>query len=93
MKHRALIPIESRLEGGVNRRNLNFTTSNTLQAGVSVRTNIKSGREGKTNQPKNKADEHGDLFYRGLVPKNLVPVELVTNTGSLSTLSLSQTIT
>jgi hypothetical protein len=49
MKHRALIPIESRLEG-VNRRNLKFTTLNTLQVGVSVRTKIKSEREGKTNQ-------------------------------------------
>jgi hypothetical protein len=77
----------------VNRRNQKFTTLNTLQAGVSVRTNIKSRREGKTNQPRNKADEHGDLFYRGSVLKNLVPVEVVTKTGSLSTLSLSQTVT
>jgi hypothetical protein len=37
---------ESRLEG-VDRRKLKFTTLNTLQAGVSVRTNVKSGREGK----------------------------------------------
>jgi hypothetical protein len=29
------------------------------------------------------------LFYRGSVLKNLVPVEVVTKTGSLSTLSLS----
>jgi hypothetical protein len=41
----------------------------------------------------NQANEHGDLFYRGSVPKNLVPVEVVTKTGSLSTLSLSQTVT
>jgi hypothetical protein len=40
--------IESRLEG-VDRRKLKLTTLNTLQAGVSVRTNVKSGREGKTN--------------------------------------------
>jgi hypothetical protein len=40
----------------------------------------------KTNQPRDKADEHGDLFYRGSVPKNLVPVEVVRKTGSLSTL-------
>jgi hypothetical protein len=38
-------------------------------------------------------DEHGDLFYRGLVLKNLVPIEVVTKTGSLSTLSLSQMVT
>jgi hypothetical protein len=47
---------ESRLEG-VDRRNLKFTTLNTLQAGVSFRTNVKSGREGETNQSRNKADD------------------------------------
>jgi hypothetical protein len=31
------------------------------------------------------------LFYRGSVLANLLPVEVVTKTGSLSTLSLSQT--
>jgi hypothetical protein len=40
--------------------------------------NIKSGREGKTNQPRNNVDEHDDLFYRGSVLKNLVPIEVVT---------------
>jgi hypothetical protein len=33
-----------------------------------------------------------DLFYRGSVLANLLPVEVVTETGSLSTLSLSQTV-
>ncbi|KAL5661092.1 hypothetical protein ACJX0J_028217, partial [Zea mays] len=32
---------------------------------------FESEREGKTNQPRNKADEHGDLFYRGSILKNL----------------------
>jgi hypothetical protein len=32
-------------------------------------------------------------FYRDLVPKNLVPIEEVIKTGSISTLSLSQTVT
>jgi hypothetical protein len=32
---------------------------------------------------------HGDLFYRGSVPKNLIPVEEATKAGSISTLSLS----
>jgi hypothetical protein len=41
----------------------------------------------------NQANEHGDLFYRGSVPKNLVPVEEVTKTGSIPTLYLSQTVT
>jgi hypothetical protein len=49
--------------------------------------------EGKTNQTRIKASEHDDLFYRGSIPKNLVPVEEVTKTGSILTLSLSQTIT
>jgi hypothetical protein len=35
----------------VDRRNLKFTTLSTLQVGVSVRIKVKSGREGKTNQP------------------------------------------
>jgi hypothetical protein len=33
-----------------------------------------------------------DLFYRGSVLANLLPVEVVTKIGSLSTLSLSQTV-
>jgi hypothetical protein len=48
---------------------------------------------GKQINQENKADEHGDLFYRVSVPKNLVPIEVVTKTGSLSILSLSQTVT
>jgi hypothetical protein len=71
----------------------NYKLKHTLQAGVSVRNEFESEREGKTNKPRNKADEHGDLFYRGSVLKNLVPVEVVTKIGSLSTLSLSQTVT
>jgi hypothetical protein len=37
--------------------------------------------------------EHGDLFYRGSVPKNLVPVEEATKAGSISIFSLSQMVT
>jgi hypothetical protein len=48
---------------------------------------------GQTNQAKMNAREHGDLFYRGSVPKNLVPVEEATKARSISTLSLSQTVT
>jgi hypothetical protein len=64
-----------------------------MQAGVSVRIKFKSDERGKTNQTRIKASKHGDLFYQGSVPKNLVPVEEVINTGSISTLSLSQTVT
>jgi hypothetical protein len=32
---------------------------------------------------------HDDLFYRDLVPKNLILVEEATKVGSISTLTLS----
>jgi hypothetical protein len=32
---------------------------------------------------------HGDLFYLGSVPTNLIPVEEATKVGYISTLSLS----
>jgi hypothetical protein len=50
-------------------------------------------KRGQINQAKIKASEHDDLFYRGSVPKNIVPVEEATKAGSISTLSLSQTVT
>jgi hypothetical protein len=76
----------------VNRRNLKFITLNTHhKPGLALELNS-SPKRGKTNQPRNKASEHDDLFYRGSVPKNLIPVE-VTETRSISTLSLSQTVT
>jgi hypothetical protein len=37
--------------------------------------------------------EHGNLFYRGSVPKNLVPIEEATKVGSISTFFLSQMVT
>jgi hypothetical protein len=48
---------------------------------------------GKTNQMKINTSERGDLFYRGSVPKNLVPVEEATKAGFIPTISLSQTVT
>jgi hypothetical protein len=45
MKHRVLIPIESRLEG-VNRVNLKFTNLITTTSRVSVRNINESEREG-----------------------------------------------
>jgi hypothetical protein len=76
-------------------RNWNLQTlSTTTQwiAGVSVRNKFESEREG-TNKSQANEEWHGDLFYRGSVLANLIPVEVVTKTGSLSTLSLSQTVT
>jgi hypothetical protein len=78
----------------VDRRNLRIINLSThYKPGLALEQISSTGERGKTNQPRNKADEHSDLFYRGSVLKNLVPVEVVTKTGSLSTLSLSQTVT
>jgi hypothetical protein len=77
----------------VNRRNLKFTSLNTnYKPGLALELKSSPG-EGGINQPRNKADEHSDLFYRGSVLKNLVPIEVVIKTESLSTLSLNQTVT
>jgi hypothetical protein len=46
MKHRALIPIDSRLEGGLNRAKLKFTKLITTTSRVRVRNKIESAREG-----------------------------------------------
>jgi hypothetical protein len=43
----------------------------------------------QTNQVRIKARRHDDLFYRGSVPRNLIPVEEATKAGSISTISLS----
>jgi hypothetical protein len=78
----------------VNRQNLKFINLSThYKPGSALELNSSLRARGKTNQTRNKASEHGDLFYRGSVPKNLVPVEEVTKTGSIPTLSLSQTVT
>jgi hypothetical protein len=36
---------------------------------------------------------HADLFYRGSILSNLLPVEKATKAGSVSTLTFSQTVT
>jgi hypothetical protein len=53
MKHRALIPIESRLEG-VNRAKLKFTKLITTTSRVSIRNIIESEREGENKSQANK---------------------------------------
>jgi hypothetical protein len=75
-------------------RNLKFINLSThYKPGLALELNPSLKERVKTNQPRNKANEHGDLSYRGSILKNLVPVEVVTKTGSLSTLFLSQTVT
>jgi hypothetical protein len=72
---------------------MKFTTLNThYKPGLALELKSSPG-EGENKSNRKQADEHSDLFYRGSVLKNLVPVEVVTKTGSLSTLSLSQTVT
>jgi hypothetical protein len=61
----------------VNRWNLkNINLSTHYKPRLALERIISPGERGETNQPRNKADEHGDLFYRGSIPKNLVPVEV-----------------
>jgi hypothetical protein len=77
----------------VNRANLKFINFSTTTSWVSVRNINESEREGGKQIASKQRVRHKDLFYRGSVFANLLPVEVVTKTGSLSTLSLSQTVT
>jgi hypothetical protein len=78
----------------VNRWNLKFTNLSThYKLGLALELKSSPRERVKTNQPRNKADETVICFYRGSVLENLVPIEVVIKTGSLSTLSLSQTVT
>ena len=86
---------ESRLEGGgVNRAKLKFSKIITTTSRVSVRNINESARERTQNKSQaNNEVRHMDLFYRGSVLANLLPVEEATKAGSFSTLSLSQMVT
>jgi hypothetical protein len=64
MKHRALIPIESRLEG-VNRANLKFINLSTSTSRVSIRIMNESEREGeKTNRKQIRSETQGFVLPR-----------------------------
>jgi hypothetical protein len=57
MKYRALIPIESRLEG-VNRRKLKFTNfKHNYKSGLALEIKPSPKERVKTNQPRNKASD------------------------------------
>jgi hypothetical protein len=48
----------------VNRRNLKIINLSThYKPGLALEMNPSPKERGKTNQPRNKADEHDDLFY------------------------------
>jgi hypothetical protein len=70
----------------VNRAKLKFTNINTTTSRVSVRNKTESAREGENKSQANNEVRHEDLFYRGSVLSNLLPVEEATKAGSLSTL-------
>ena len=71
----------------MNRAKLKFTNINTTTSRVSVSNKETSPRERAQNKSQaNKQVRHGDLFYRGSVLANLLPVEEATKAGSLSTL-------
>jgi hypothetical protein len=72
--------------GGVNRAKLKFSKTITTTSRVSVRNIIKSAREGAKQIASKWRMWHADLFYRGSVLANLLPVEEATKAGSLSTL-------
>jgi hypothetical protein len=76
----------------VNRAKLKFTNINTTTRWVSVRNKHESEREGAKQIVSKCGVRHNDLFYRGSVLANLLPVEEATKVGSFSTLSLSQTV-
>jgi hypothetical protein len=76
----------------VNRAKLKFTNINTTTSRVSVRNIIESAREGDNKSQANNEVRHANLFYRGSVLSNLLPVEEATKAGSFSTPSLSQTV-
>jgi hypothetical protein len=78
--------------GGVNRAKLKFTKLITTTTRVSVRNIIESERGRENKSQANKEVRHKDLFYRGSVLANLLPVEEATKAGSFSTPSLSQTV-
>jgi hypothetical protein len=70
----------------VNRAKLKFTNINTTTSRVSVRNINESAREGVKQIASKWRVWHVDLFYRGSVLANLLPVEEATKAGSLSTL-------
>jgi hypothetical protein len=56
MKYRALIPIESRLEGGVNRRNLRFVNlKHNYKSGLALEIKSSPKERAKTNHKKMKS--------------------------------------
>jgi hypothetical protein len=71
---------------------MKFAKLITTTSRVSIRNNNESKREGAKQIAGKQKMRHVDLFYRGSVLSNLLPVEEATTAESISTLSLSQTV-
>jgi hypothetical protein len=77
----------------VNRRNVKIINLSThYKSGLALEMNS-SPRERRKQINQEIKRMNTVICFTKLVLKNLVPVEVVTKTGSLSTLSLSQTVT
>jgi hypothetical protein len=75
-------------------RNLKFINlKHNYKPGSALELKSSPKERAKTNQPRNKADDTVIYFIKVRFLKKLLPVEVVTKTRSLSTLSLSQTVT
>jgi hypothetical protein len=67
----------------VNRANLKFTNLITTTSRVSVRNRNESERGCKNKSRVSEEVRRKDLFYRGSVLANLLPVEEATKAGSI----------
>jgi hypothetical protein len=67
----------------VNRAKLKFTKLITTISRVSVRNNNESEREGAKQIASKQRVRHVDLFYRGSVLANLLPIEEATQRPDL----------
>jgi hypothetical protein len=77
----------------VNRANLKFTNfKHNYKPQLALELNSSPKERAKINHKQIRRMTRG-FIYRGSVLANLLPIEVVTKTGSLSTLTLSQTVT
>jgi hypothetical protein len=78
----------------VDRRKLKFINLNhNYKPGLALEINPSPKERGKQINQRNRAVDTVICFTEVRFLENLVPIEVVTKIGSLSTLSLSQTVT
>jgi hypothetical protein len=93
MKYQALIPIESRLEGDeyANLKFINLSTHYKPGLALEIETSLKE--RVKTNHKRIRVDDTVICFIEVRFLQTYSPLRWSQKTGSLSTLSLSQTVT